>query len=293
MPSRFATPQEHPTFQRAIGLASRKALSDAPGWAERIARARKTAPSLDREEAATLAVAQAAQAAYEEAVGTLQAQSPRRARVEYAVPGEEFLNEALVHLRSQTSEPARALAKALEGSKGFMPETVLVAHEFGLLEDGLICGRSHARAVGGNFAMLQSAALECLESLTAPAAAVQKAPGRHHEREESMYGWEDEEFDAPAAPLGAGARLAAQELASRCFPRDGADLSGRVLFSNMKQMSARLERLSSAWASFDDGELEEFDGRALKSRLEAVAILADKQRDGAAALSEFFLDLGH
>lgn len=278
MPTKSINPKEHPTFLRAMSLARKGLVEDK---AKLTARAQELlAEGLpNRSEATAAALSELAQAAYEEVVDTLSLECSWRARIEYTLPGEEFAAQARRHAQAQGGEAAEGMAAAFEQAQGFMPESIRTIHEFGLREDGLIFGRTHHKAIGGNFAMLQRAFLAVLES-----------EARRGARPQSEV---DDEHDDLAEWVASGLRPGLAALARRAFPDDQQAMQGRPLCTHLDELAARVRRLESIVFSAGDEARHALSGAQVAERLAGVARLAHAERPGAKSISQFFLALGH
>lgn len=275
-------PKDHPTFKRAMNIAHRKLMEQKDTLNSRIDALLKER-ILDQQEAASVALAELAQQAYDDAVKTLDLECARRARIEYTVPGELFLEDAKRQMSARPEEASKLLLGALMDASGCMPDMIRTIHEFGIREDGLIFGSTRNDAMGGSFEPLHERIIEALDD-----AALAEA-----KRKILSDGGSEDLAETMAPKLLSGMRPVLRKIAARSFPCDDPDRQGRALCTHADDLQARLERLAVVTFSADNEPRHAITGSQASARLAKLALEADQERPGAASISRFFLQLGH
>ena len=275
------TPKEHPTFQRAMGLAHRRLMEQRDKLSERVDQL-ISERSIDSKEASSVALAELAQTAYEEAVEQLQSECARIARIEYSMSGGAFLDDAILQISSRDDEAANLVAQAMRLAKSGMPEQVLTVHEFGLREDGLIFGRTRNSAIGGSFSSLQIEIQKALD-----ASALKQAKIKILED-----GAPSQLVEALAPRMLKGMRPALRAIAEKSFPSESSAENGRPLCCFAQDLGAKLARIQSATINFDNEARHTITGKQASARLLKLSKEASAERPDAAAISNFFLKLG-
>lgn len=263
MPMMSINPKDHPTFQRAMHLAQSKLLEDKPALRVKIDRLVERLP-MPREEAVSIALAEMAQEAYENAVEELAEQCGARVRIEFACTGHDYLDEMARHALRLNNGPS-PISEAIEDARARMPETVLTIHEFGVREDGLIFGRTYNEAVGGTFSHLQSCILGAL---------AQEAHG------------------LATHPLNGAVGPSLKSMAMRSFPSDETERSGRSLCTHVDDLAQRMRRLPTLIFSFGIEPRHSVSGSQAAARLAQIAEAENQMRPNDRAIASLFMELG-
>lgn len=273
-------PKEHPTFKRAMELAHRRLMNERSKLNTRVDELVAQGVA-DAKEAGSIALAEMAQLAYEDAVETLASECSRRARVEYTMTGEAYVDDALAQI-SRHGKSSALISKALKSARKAMPEQVRCVHEFGLREDGLIFGLTRNVAVNGSFEALQSKVRKAMEQ-----AALREAKAKI-----KLDGAPDEMVDELAPRLLAAMAPALRQVAERSFPSDKAAQSGRPLCARAADLAEKISGLEEVVISCDNEPRHAITGMQAKVRLLSLSGEADSERPDAGSLSAFFLKLG-
>jgi hypothetical protein len=237
----------------------------------------------DQHDAASIALEELAQQAYEDAVDTLDSECARRARIEYVVSGDEFLAESQASMIRSGDPSAILLGAALDAAKGRMPQQVNTVHTFGCREDGLIFGRTSTQAIGGSFEAFQSTIGEALDR-----AALMQA------RKKILADGASKDLATALAPrLLDGMRPALRAIIRRSFPVDDASEKGRTFCTHVDDVRGRLARLETVIFCADNEPRHVLPGLAASARMAQLAIEAHNERPDAASISAFFLSIGY